>query len=567
MTDRTYNNELSFAMSMSTVPTSQNADLTDDQPGRLLPGTVLPCVLYRNAAVLARHVAAEVADLIRQRQSEGRQAVLGLPTGSTPIGMYRELIRLHQEEGLDFSNVVTFNLDEYWPMEPDSVHSYHRWMRENFFDHVNVPKENIHIPDGRLSRIQIDRFCAEYEKAIAAAGGIDIQILGIGRTGHVAFNEPGSPRGCRTRMVNLAPVTRRDAASGFGGEENVPLRAITMGVGSIMDARRVIMIALGEHKAPIVRFAAEDEETAEIPASFLQSHPNASMWLDSAAAAELTAVNTPWEVDCVDWTTQLERRAVIWLAEEVSKPILKLEARDFMGHHLTDLVHESGPVENIRQRVFDSLMETICTRPGGTEKQTVIVFSPHPDDDVISMGGTLITLAQQGHDVHIAYMTSGNIAVFDHDALRHVEYVSEYLKMFNLQSQESSAMETRLREALAHSGDSNSPEVLKVKGLIRKTEAVCAAETAGVPADRCHFLDMPFYQTGQVKKKPIGDEDVAIVAELIRTLAPGQIYLAGDLSDPHGTHRMCAEAIIAALKVVDETVPRPEAWLYGGAWL
>ncbi|QDU36192.1 Glucosamine-6-phosphate deaminase 1 [Maioricimonas rarisocia] len=553
-------------MSMPTVPTSQSADLTDEQPGRLLPGTVLPCVLYRNAAVLARHVAAEVADLIRQRQSEGRQAVLGLPTGSTPIGVYRELIRLHQEEGLDFSNVVTFNLDEYWPMEPDSVHSYHRWMRENFFDHVNVPEENIHIPDGQLSRGKVDRFCAEYEKAIAAAGGIDIQMLGIGRTGHIGFNEPGSSRASRTRLVNLDPVTRRDAASGFGGEENVPLRAVTMGVGTIMDARRVIMMALGEHKAPIVRRSAEDEETAEIPASFLQAHPNATLLLDSAAAAELTAVNTPWEVDCVDWTAELERRAVIWLAEEVSKPILKLEARDFMGHHLTDLVHESGPVENIRQRVFDSLMETICNHPGGKEKQTIIVFSPHPDDDVISMGGTLITLAQQGHDVHIAYMTSGNIAVFDHDALRHVEYVSEYLKMFNLQSQESTAMETGLREALARRGDSNSPEVLKVKGLIRKTEAVCAAETAGVPADHCHFLDMPFYQTGQVKKKPIGDEDVAIVAELIRTLEPAQIYLAGDLSDPHGTHRMCAEAIISALKVLGEDDLQPEAWLYRGAW-
>ncbi|MEW4526997.1 glucosamine-6-phosphate deaminase [Maioricimonas sp. JC845] len=553
-------------MSTPTATTSQSADPTDETTGRLLPGTALPCFLFRNASLLASNVANEVAELIRRRQAEGRQAVLGLPTGSTPIGVYRELIRMHQDEGLDFSNVVTFNLDEYWPMQPDSVHSYHRWMRENFFDHVNVPEENIHIPDGTLSRGNVERFCADYEKAIAAAGGIDIQMLGIGRTGHIGFNEPGSARSTRTRLVNLDPVTRRDAASGFGGEENVPLRAVTMGVGTIMDARRVIIMALGEHKAPIIRRSAEEEETAEIPASFLQSHSNAAMMLDAAAAAELTAVNTPWEVDCVDWTAQLERRAVIWLAEEVSKPILKLETRDFMEHHLTDLVHESGPVEIIRQRVFDSLMDTICARPAGTEPQSVIVFSPHPDDDVISMGGTLITLAQQGHDVHIAYMTSGNIAVFDHDALRHVEYVSEYLKMFDLQSPASSEMETRLREALARRGDSNSPEVLQVKGLIRKTEAVCAAETAGVKADHCHFLDMPFYQTGQVKKKPIGEEDVTIVADLIRRLTPGQIYLAGDLSDPHGTHRMCAEAIIAALEQIGQEGLHPEAWLYRGAW-
>ncbi len=411
-------------------------------------------------------------------------------------------------------------------------------------------------------------FCRQYERDIAQAGGIDIQLLGVGRTGHIGFNEPGSSRDSRTRLITLDPVTRKDAGSGFYGEENVPLQAITMGVGTILSARRVICMALGEHKAAVVREAVEGNESERVVASFLQSHPQALFVLDPAAAAQLTSVRTPWQTASVDWTPVLERRAVIWLAEQTGKPILKLEAHDFHEHHLTDFVHECGPVENIRQRVFETLSETVCTSPGGTSRQTIVVFSPHPDDDVISMGGTLTTLCNQGHNVHVAYMTSGNIAVFDHDALRHMAYVSEFLDLFGLRTPESDAIEQRLQQEMAVKprGEPDGPEVLKVKALIRHTEAVQAARVAGVPTDRCHFLNLPFYRTGQVRKNPIGPEDVEIISALLRELNPGQIYVAGDLSDPHGTHRMCAQAIIGALQEVAADGHRPEVWLYRGAW-
>ena len=539
--------------------------------------TKVPTVRFDHSEDTGRYVAHSVAGVVRRNNEAGRSTVLGLATGSTPIGVYRELIRLHREEGLDFADVVTFNLDEYWPMSPDSIHSYRRWMRENFFDHVNIPEESIHIPRGDLRRDEIDDFCRAYEAQIEAAGGIDVQLLGVGRTGHIGFNEPGSSRESRTRLITLDPVTRKDAASGFYGEENVPQRAITMGVGTILSARRVICMALGEHKAAVIRQSAEGEQTDEIVASFLQSHENAEFVLDAAAAADLTAVRTPWQVETVDWTRPLERRAVIWLSEQTGKPILKLEAKDFHEHHLADLVYECGPVEHIRQRVFDDLMGTLCTEPAGTSKQTVLVFSPHPDDDVISMGGTFVTLAEQGHDVHVAYMTSGNIAVFDHDALRHIDYVGEFLELFGLDSSDSAAIEAHLRNAIVmrKPGDVDSPDVLKVKALIRQTEAIQAARTAGVPADRCHFLNLPFYRTGEVRKNPIGPEDVAIIVQLLSDLDPDQIYVAGDLSDPHGTHRMCAQAILAALDEtarigagsdIQESGFAPEVWLYRGAW-
>ncbi|HVJ67370.1 MAG TPA: PIG-L family deacetylase, partial [Caulifigura sp.] len=446
--------------------------------------------------------------------------------------------------------------------------SYNRWMRENFFNHVNVPEKNINIPNGNIGRIEVEEFCRRYEQAIVDAGGIDIQMLGIGRTGHIGFNEPGSSKDSRTRIINLDPVTRRDASSDFFGEENVPQRAITMGVGTIMSARKVFVMALGEHKAGVIRKSLEGPETPEIVASFLQSHPNAEFVLDAASAAQLTSVKTPWMFEHVEWTPLLERRAVVWLSQHEKKPILKLDARDFHENHLTDLIHESGPVERIRQRVFDDLHSTLCSQPGGPSPTKIIVFSPHPDDDVISMGGTLSTLCDQSHEVHVAYQTSGNIAVFDHDALRHVDYVSEFLDLFGLQTPASTQLEQKIRNQVAQKppGACDGPDVLKVKGLIRKTEAVAGAKIAGVPAERCHFLDLPFYQTGQVHKKPIGQEDIDIIARLLRELTPTQVYLAGDLSDPHGTHRMCAEAILKALAVVEKEGLTPEVWLYRGAW-
>ena len=533
-----------------------------------LRNTRLPTLLFDGPQDVDRHVALVIESLIREKNSAGLPTVLGLPTGSTPIGVYRELSRLHREEGLDFSNVFTFNLDEYWPMPADSIHSYRRWMHETFFDHVNIPPENIHIPDGTLKAEDIDRFCEDYERAIEKLGGLDLQLLGIGRTGHIGFNEPGSGRSSRTRQVTLDPVTRIDAASDFFGEENVPLQAITMGVGTILAARKIIIMALGEHKAGIVKRTVEGEPTGDVPATFLQDHRNALMAIDRAAASQLTALDTPWLVGNCTWTPHLEKKAVIWLAGKVGKPLLKLETRDFINNRLHQLIRERGSAEVVRDRVFNGLLEGICTRPGGDGRKTIIVFSPHPDDDVISMGGTLIQLADQGHDVHIAYMTSGNIAVFDHDALRHIDFVSEFHKTFGLPDEEVERLTNQMRATIASraAGASDDENALKVKGLIRKTEATAGAAVAGVPEQNLHFLDLPFYRTGQVAKKPIGSDDVEIIAELLRKTTPAQIYVAGDLSDPHGTHRVCAQAILRSLDVVNAEGLTPEVWLYRGAW-
>jgi len=533
-----------------------------------LQNTKLPTILFANSRDVDKHVALVVESIIRENNSAGQPTVLGLPTGSTPIGVYRELIRLHREEDLDLSQVVTFNLDEYWPMPPGSIHSYNRWMHEALFDHVNIPKSNIHIPRGDIPHDEIDAFCDEYEREIERAGGIDVQLLGIGRSGHIGFNEPGSAETSPTRLVTLDPVTRQDAASGFFGEENVPPHAITMGVGTILNAKKIIIIAFGEHKADVVRRAVEEQVNDEVTASYLQRHPNSTFVVDEAAAGQLTSVVTPWLVEQVDWTPMMQKRAAIWLSLETGKPLLKLEARDFMEHHLHDLVRVVGPPEAIRQRVFDGMHDSIQVRPAGTTRQRVIVFSPHPDDDVISMGGTLISLAGQGHDMQIAYMTSGNIAVFDHDAARHIDYVSEYLELFGLVTDQSQSLKQRLLASVEDKqpGDPDIEEMLSVKSLIRKTEAAASALLAGVPANKLHFLDLPFYQTGQVTKRPISPDDVEIIAQLLRDQKPDQLYVAGDLSDPHGTHRVCAQAILAALKVVEAEGVKPVVWLYRGAW-
>ncbi|QDU79732.1 Glucosamine-6-phosphate deaminase 1 [Polystyrenella longa] len=554
-------------MSQSTIPTSDSSQ-TAPQPRRI-HHTKMPTLAFELSEEVDRYVAGQIATLIREKKGAGQNAVLGLATGSTPIGVYRELIRLHEEEGLDFTNVLTFNLDEYWPMEPDSIHSYNRFMWENLFHHINIPKENVHIPDGTVPLAKVEAWCDDYERKIQEAGGLDIQLLGIGRTGHIGFNEPGSSRNSTTRLVALDPKTRKDAAGEFYGEENVPMQAVTMGVNTIMNARQIIMLALGEHKSKITRIAVEDEVTDQVPSTFLQKHPNSMFVIDSAAASQLTAVRIPWMAGLVEWTPLLVKKAVIWLSQRVKKPLLKLEEADFMENHLINLLRACNKsCEEIVHEVFLDMQSGICNKPGGDKPITAICFSPHPDDDVISMGGTLITLADQGHDMHIAYMTSGNIAVFDEDASRHTKFVNQFLELFKLDSGETAQLYKKLMSDLEEkiAGEPDSPEIQSIKGLIRKTEAAAGAIQAGVPESKLHFLDMPFYQTGDVKKNPIGEADVEIVANLLRELKPDQIYVAGDLSDPHGTHRVCAQAIIKALDVVKAEGIETEVWLYRGAW-
>lgn len=520
---------------------------------------------------IALLVADRIATLIKERNAAGVPAVLGLATGSTPIGVYRELVRKHTEEGLSFRNVVTFNLDEYYPMEKDSIHSYHRFMWENLFSHVDIDPKNVHIPDGTVPRHEAEEYCYRYESQIKRAGGIDFQILGIGKTGHIGFNEPGSGAESRTRMVLLDTITRRDAAADFFGEEFVPREAITMGVATILDAREIAILATGEHKSSIVRRAVEGEVDVEVAATFLQSHPNTTFYVDHAAAAELTRIATPWLIDEVKWTTELGVRAVIWLSQQTNKAILKLTQRDYADHKLSSLVAKYGTPGETNGKVFNILGAKIRGKSKLPTKKRVICFSPHPDDDVISMGGILRKFVENENDITVAYMTSGNIAVFDHDVRRYVDFLERMAEEDALHQEAVRALAKRVHDFLAQKkpGEVDIPEVQDIKRLIREAEAVSGIETIGLTAKAARFLDLPFYQTGKVKKDPIGPADVRIVAELLRELRPDLIFVAGDLSDPHGTHRMCKEAIDSALAELGkdgENGKLPEVWLYRGAW-
>ncbi len=541
-----------------------------ESPVRALKGTLVPCCVFDSNRQVARYVAKLVADLVRQKNAAQAPAVLGLPTGSTPVGVYRELIRMHRNEGLDFSHVVTFNLDEYFGLQPTQLQSYHRWMHEHFFDHVNIARENIHIPDGAVPLDRVDEHCRQYEDAIRKAGGIDLMLLGVGRNGHIGFNEPFSARHSRTRLATLDPVTRKSAASDFFSEDAVPLQAITMGVATILEAKKILLIALGEQKAAIIREAVEGATSSErVPAAALREHPDATFLLDEASAAVLTDVATPWVLGNVEWHDALIKRAVIWLCQQRKKALLKLADSDFRAHNLHQLVRHHGPAQRLAQRVFDWLMQTIAFHPGGMKPRRVLCFSPHPDDDVISMGGTLIRLCEDGHEVHVAYMTSGNIAVFDHDARRAADLVAEYNRLFGIDREKSLSALADVDRSLKSKtpGQADIPCVLQIKALIRWGEAKAGAMFAGCREEDLHFLDLPFYQTGTIAKRPIGAADIKIVRKLIERLQPEQIYMAGDLSDPHGTHRLCAETIIRAIQEIDATGGKPpEVLLYRGAW-
>ena len=543
---------------------------TSTKTVRRVKGTRLPCYVFDNVTELAKHVAHMVASVIRERTALGQTAVLGLPTGSTPVSVYRELIRMHQQEGLDFSSVVTFNLDEYFGVSSDKLQSYHRWMHEHLFQHINIPPDQIHIPDGTIAVQDVESHCRHYEELIERAGGIDLVLLGIGGNGHIGFNEPFSIRNSRTRLCTLDPITRRAAASDFFGEENVPTQAITMGLGTILEARKIALMALGEHKARIIREMAEEKVNDRVPASFLQEHPDAIVLVDEAAANQLTDCVTPWLSGNVNWNDALIKRALLWLCDQTNKALLKLDDDDFREHNLHQLLRHHGPAEQISKRVFGWMMETIEHHPARTEpKKRVICFSPHPDDDVISMGGTLIRLVEDGHEVHIAYMTSGNIAVFDHDALRVADLVTEYNRMFDIDQEKSKAVESVVVDSFRDkvSGEPDVDVVRKIKALIRWSEAKAGAMKIGCLEENLHFLDLPFYRTGTVDKKPVGEEDIQIIRELVERVQPDQIYVAGDLSDPHGTHRVCAQAIFRAYDEIRSAGGvTPEVLLYRGAW-
>ena len=544
-------------------------------------------VIVEEHEQIARRVAGRIANLIRERDASGETAVLGLATGSTPIGVYRELIRLHREEELSFQNVVTFNLDEYYPMDPDSIHSYHRYMWENLFDHIDIRPENVHIPRGDMSREKVEWHAANYETEIREAGGIDIQLLGIGKTGHVGFNEPGSGRDSRTRLIHLDSITRKDAAADFFGEENVPREAITMGVATIMDADEIILIATGEHKASIVKRAVEGEISPDVAATYLQEHPDTTFFVDAAGGGELTRIATPWLVRSVEWDEDLAMRAVVWLAKQTHTAILRLSANDYREHHLASLLAQYESADALNMTMFGRLESKIRNNARLPTGKSVIVFSPHPDDDVISMGGMLRKLYENDNRVVVAYMTSGNIAVFDHEVRRYIDFVRRFER--DILSGEAAggrdaaagdegagagggaypeldALIKKVDASLAgkQPGEVDIQEVQDIKRHIRETEAVSGVESLGFGREVCRFLNLPFYQTGTVKKNAVGPEDVRIVRELLEEVSPDVVYVAGDLSDPHGTHRQCKEAIDRALAEYEGD--RPEEWLYRGAW-
>ena len=541
-------------------------------------------VVFKDSTLASKAVAKEIADLIRVKQAQKQPCILGLATGSSPKGLYAELVRLHKEEGLSFKNVISFNLDEYYPMEPDSVNSYVRFMKEQLFNHIDILAENCHVPDGTLSKEAIRDYCEQYEAKIEAYGGIDLQILGIGGNGHIGFNESGSLQNSRTRLVALDHITRVAASGDFSGLENTPRTAITLGVKKIMEAKRVILLAWGERKSNVIKDATEGEVTSLVPASYLQEHNNATFILDQAAASKLTRINTPWLVEKITWTDKLIRKAVLSLALYVNKPILMLTDADYIENGMSDLLADFGPAYDINIKIFNKLQNTITGWPGGKPdsddtkrperaeptKKRVLIFSPHPDDDIISMGGTFKRLHEQGHEVHVGYQTSGNIAVADDEALRFASFVCDYNDKFKIESTAAIDIYKRAKNFLKNkkSSEIDTPEVRFIKGLIRKGEARATCHFIGIPDEQIHFMELPFYETGAIKKNPIGVGDVKITADLIEKIKPHQIYAAGDLADPHGTHKVCLDAIFAAVKELKPKKFMKDCWvwLYRGAW-
>lgn len=546
----------------------------------------IPVKIFPTLKEGSAFVAREIAQLIKEKQKENKPAVLGLATGSTPKSVYAELVRMHKEEGLSFKNVVTFNLDEYYPIDKDAIQSYNRFMKFHLFDHVDIDPANIHIPDGEIPKESIKQYCQEYEKKIESYGGIDLQILGIGVNGHIGFNEPGSSINSGTRLIALDNSTRIANSYEFANISEVPRLAITMGISTILKARKIILMAWGPAKAPVVQKAVEGEMTEQIPASLLQHHDDCIFVIDENASSELTRFKSPWLTGECEWTPKMIRKAVVNMALKLQKPVLSLTNSDYKEFGLGDLLVEKGDAYEINLQVYYMLRDSITGWPGGKPNVVLpnhpersepypkrcLIFSPHPDDDIISMGGTFQRLHDQGHDVHVAYQTSGNIAVTDEFVTRFLDFTVGFEKMFGIDSSKSEEILHSARKFLGQkkTDQIDTPEIRAVKGLIRRCEAKATCRYVGIPDENCHFLNLPFYETGMVEKKPMSEDDVQITIDLLRKIKPHQVYAAGDLADPHGTHKVCLDIVFEALKRIkaegDEWIKDCWLWLYKGAW-
>ncbi len=547
----------------------------------------IPTDIYESEEEGVHKVALDIAEIIKEKQRAGRFCVMALTGGNSPINVFKELIRMHQEEGLSFRHVVVFNAYEYYPLSPDAVYSNFKSLQEMFLNHIDIDKQNIFTPDGTIPKDSIFEYCRLYEQRMESFGGIDIMLLGIGREGNIALNEPGSQINSRTRLILLDNTSRKEAAKTFGSAENVPVSSITMGIGTILSAKKIFLMAWGEDKADMIKQSVEGKVSDVIPASILQTHDNTQIIIDLSAATNLTRIQRPWLVTSCEWTDKLIRSAIVWLCTVINKPILKLTNKDYNENGLGELLALYGSAYNVNIKIFNDLQHTITGWPGGKPNaddtyrperakpfpKRVVIFSPHPDDDVISMGGTLRRLVEQKHEVHVAYQTSGNIAVGDEEVTRFLHFINGFNQLFN--NSEDKVINEKYAEIKKFlkdkkEGDMDTRDILTIKGLIRRGEARIACTYNNIPLSRCHFLDMPFYETGRIQKNPISEEDVEIVRNLLKEVKPHQIFVAGDLADPHGTHRVCTDAVFAAIDLEKEAGAKwlkdCRIWMYRGAW-
>ena len=527
----------------------------------------IPVKIFITPKEGSQYVARVISDLIRTKNGKGEKAVIGLATGSTPKSLYAELVKLHIEEKLSFKNVITFNLDQYYPMEPNALNSYHYFMRKYLFEQTDIDPQNYFLPNGMIPKEQIKQHCADYEKKIAEAGGIDLQILGIGSNGHIGFNEPGSPVYSKTRLVTLENSTRIANSHEFGNISQVPRMAITMGISTIMKSRSIILMAWGKTKAPVIQKAVEGKPTEEVPASLLQNHDNCTFVVDEFAASDLTRFKSPWLTGECEWTPNIIKSAVISLALKLDKPVLSLTNHDYNEFGLSDLLVEKGDAYEINLEVYYMLRDSITGWPGGKPKASghnhperstpfpkkVLIFSPHPDDDIISMGGTFMRLHDQGHNVHVAYQTSGNIAVTDEFVTRFLDFTVGFEKIFNIDNTISKTIFNKAAAFIVdkRSSETDTDEIRSIKGLIRRCEARATCKYVGLKEEQIHFMNLPFYETGTIEKNPMSDEDVELTVKLMREIQPHQVFCAGDLADPHGTHKVCLDIILQCARLYE----------------